>query len=332
MSEPTPPGPPAAAPDPEQAGAPADRAPGGDAASPNTPWSAPPTGGQPTAPYWGWPPYGTYGAQPAAPAPTRRRRASLIALCLAFLVVGVFLGVGFSHGFWTSHGTVQIVPGGFGSNSLPSGNGGSNGLPSGNGGSNGFPFGNVGGGSVSGGSTSSAPGAPSNVRAIASKVDPAVVDIDVSYGALAPGTGGAGTGIVLSPTGLVLTNNHVIDQAATIKATDLGNGRTYTATVLGYDATSDVALLQLQGASGLKTATLGDSARVKDGEPVVGIGNAGGSAARPARPAARYGPRSSDHGAEPAGASRALERPHRDQRRDPARRLRRTSGRRRRSE
>ena len=253
---------------------------GGEAASPNTPWSAPPSGQQTPPPVAGWPPpvagwpppvagWPPYGPSPTAP--TRRRRAGLIALCLAFLAVGALLGVVLSHSFWATHDFVQVVPGGSGSNGLPFGNGGSNGLP----------FGNSGGGSAAGGSSSSASGAPSNVRAIASKVDPALVDINVTYGAASPGVGGAATGIVLSPSGLVLTNNHVVEQASVIRATDLGNGRTYTATVLGYDVTRDVALLQLQGASGLRTATIGDSAQVAIGEPVVAIGNAGGVGGTP---------------------------------------------------
>ena len=61
---------------------------------------------------------------------------------------------------------------------------------------------------------------------------------------------------VLTPSGLVLTNNHVIDGARTISATDIGNGRTYSATVVGYDRSQDVALIQLNGASGLATARL----------------------------------------------------------------------------
>lgn len=129
------------------------------------------------------------------------------------------------------------------------------------------------------GTITSAPGAPPNISAIAAKVDKAVVDIDdlFSYQQAA----GAGTGIVLSSDGLVLTNNHVIDGATTIQATDRGNGKTYTATVVGYNPSHDVALLQLNGASGLATATLGDSSAVKVGEPVVAIGNAEGVGGTP---------------------------------------------------
>jgi S1-C subfamily serine protease len=91
----------------------------------------------------------------------------------------------------------------------------------------------------------------------------------------------AGTGIVLTSNGEVLTNNHVIDGATSIRVTDLGNGRAYTANVLGYDRSDDIAVLKLNGASGLKVATLGDSSAVRVGEAIVGIGNAGGAGGTP---------------------------------------------------
>ncbi|WP_329586524.1 S1C family serine protease [Kitasatospora sp. NBC_01250] len=87
----------------------------------------------------------------------------------------------------------------------------------------------------------------------------------------------AGTGIVLSANGEILTNNHVIDGATAIQATDVGNGRTYTATVTGYERNGDLAVLQLKSASGLTTAKLGDSAKVAVGDAVTAIGNAGGT-------------------------------------------------------
>jgi S1-C subfamily serine protease len=91
----------------------------------------------------------------------------------------------------------------------------------------------------------------------------------------------AGTGMVLTPTGKVLTNNHVIEGATKISVTDLGNGRTYSARVLGYTRANDIAVLQLEGASGLKTVHIGNSASVKVGEAIVGIGNAGGTGGVP---------------------------------------------------
>jgi len=79
----------------------------------------------------------------------------------------------------------------------------------------------------------------------------------------------------------VLTNNHVIDGATSISVTDLGNGRVYSATVVGYDRSGDIAVLQLNGASGLRVASLGDSSKVSKGEPVVAIGNLGGAGGTP---------------------------------------------------
>jgi S1-C subfamily serine protease len=73
---------------------------------------------------------------------------------------------------------------------------------------------------------------------------------------------GAGTGVVLSPDGIVLTNNHVIRGATDITATNVSNGQTYTAAVLGYDRKSDIADLQLRGASDLAVAPTADSSGV----------------------------------------------------------------------
>src|ERR1700722_9238063 len=114
---------------------------------------------------------------------------------------------------------------------------------------------------------------------IASRVDPALVDVVSTDGY--QGAASAGTGIVLNSTGEILTNNHVIEGATSIKVTDIGNGRTYTATVVGYDASHDVAVLQLQGASGLTAASLGDSSSVQTGDTVTALGNAQGKGGTP---------------------------------------------------
>jgi S1-C subfamily serine protease len=114
---------------------------------------------------------------------------------------------------------------------------------------------------------------------IASRVDPGLVDVVSTLGD--EQATAAGTGIVLTSTGEILTNNHVIDGATSIKVTDIGNGRTYTAKVVGYDATQDVAVIQLQNASGLTVASLGDSSTVRTGDNVVALGNAGGKGGTP---------------------------------------------------
>jgi S1-C subfamily serine protease len=87
---------------------------------------------------------------------------------------------------------------------------------------------------------------------------------------------GAGTGMVISSDGLVLTNNHVIEDSTKLTATVVATGKTYPAKVLGYDTTGDVALIKLQGASGLTTVPLGNSSTVKAGDQVVALGNAEG--------------------------------------------------------
>ena len=120
---------------------------------------------------------------------------------------------------------------------------------------------------------------PASTSAIESRVDPGLVDINVSNSST--GSRGSATGMVLTPSGAVLTNNHVVQGATSIKATDIGNGRTYTATVVGYDRGHDVAVIQLRGASGLKTVPLGHSAGVGVGARVTALGNAGGGGGTP---------------------------------------------------
>jgi S1-C subfamily serine protease len=87
----------------------------------------------------------------------------------------------------------------------------------------------------------------------------------------------AGTGIVLTSDGEVLTNNHVIRGSTSVRVTIPQTGRSYTAKVVGYDVADDVALLQLNGASNLRTATRGDSTKLHVGDHVTATGNAGGT-------------------------------------------------------
>jgi S1-C subfamily serine protease len=177
-----------------------------------------------------------------------------------------------------------------GSGASGSGNAGSgNGAFAGNGGSTGGGGNGLGGNGLGGsgfgssgagsGSVSTSPGSPSDVSAIAAKVTPGLVDINLTLGY--QGDEAAGTGMVLTSTGEVLTNNHVIDGATNISVTDLANSKTYSAKVLGYDSTQDVAVLQLVGAKDLQTVSLGDSSKVSIGQQVVGIGNAGGAGGTP---------------------------------------------------
>jgi S1-C subfamily serine protease len=114
---------------------------------------------------------------------------------------------------------------------------------------------------------------------IASRVDPGLVDVTSTLGYQQATA--KGTGIVLTSNGEVLTNNHVINGATSVTVTDIGNGKTYKATVVGYDESRDIAVLQLSGASGLTTATTGDSNTVQVGDSVVALGNAGGVGGTP---------------------------------------------------
>jgi S1-C subfamily serine protease len=129
------------------------------------------------------------------------------------------------------------------------------------------------------GRSSSAPGAPGNVAAIAREVDASLVDINtvLSY----EGAGGAGTGIVLTQTGEILTNNHVVEGATSISVTDVANHQTYAARVLGYDRAHDVAVIQLKSATDLDVAKIGSSSAVKVGDGVVAVGNARGLGGTP---------------------------------------------------
>ena len=117
------------------------------------------------------------------------------------------------------------------------------------------------------------------IAVVAAKVSPGLVDINTTMNY--QNVRSEGTGIVLSSTGLVLTNNHVISGSTSISAVDIGNGRTYPVTVVGYARASDVAVVQLVGASGLSVAPLGNSSNIRVGQAVVGIGNAGGVGGTP---------------------------------------------------
>jgi S1-C subfamily serine protease len=106
---------------------------------------------------------------------------------------------------------------------------------------------------------------------------PGIVDIytNLAY----QGAEAAGTGIVVKSNGVVLTNNHVIRGATTIKVVDLDNGKTYRANVLGYALGADVAAIKLQ--NGLATAPLGRSNNLHVGQSVTTHGNAGGAGGTP---------------------------------------------------
>ncbi len=229
-------------------------------AAPNTAWSLP-EGGWPDAGGGSGPPFGGGAGGPRGRPPRRRHLFARLTAAVALVAIAAFLGVAISQGFWQSHLTSVRTPGASRTNGSSTS------------------------GSSRSTSSSTAGGSGASAATLAARVDRALVDINVTLGY--EGGRAAATGIVLTSSGLVLTNNHVVSGATAISATDVGNGRTYTATVVGYDRTSDIAVIQLKDAAGLTTATLGDSASVAVGDAVVAIGNAGGTGGTPTAAAGR---------------------------------------------
>ena len=211
-------------------------------------------------------PYGlAWGPHPIPPVPSAatRRHPRFFAVTAIVVVLSVLAGVGVGYAVWK--------PSGNGTTNVAANNGTSQGSGSGT-----FtpPSGSGSSGNGSSGSGSSATSA-----AVAAKVDPGLVDINVTLSY--QGESAAGTGQVLTSSGEVLTNNHVVDGATSISVTDIGNGRTYSASVVGYDRTGDLAVIQLHGASGLSTVSVGDSSKVTVGQTIIAIGNAGGVGGTP---------------------------------------------------
>ncbi len=122
---------------------------------------------------------------------------------------------------------------------------------------------------VAGGSTTVVPtGKRGDVAAIAAAVSPSVVEVNATLA----GGSSTGSGVVITSGGEVVTNNHVVSGATSVKVRT-SDGKSYTAEVVGTDSSKDLALIKLQGASGLKAAALGDSHGVQVGDPVVAIGS-----------------------------------------------------------
>ncbi|SFT37063.1 putative serine protease PepD [Geodermatophilus amargosae] len=177
-------------------------------------------------------------APPPVPAP-ERRRAGRLRIGVAGLLAGALVGGG------TGAGVVALTDGG----------------------------------GTSGGTTPSAQSVvirdPENATAVtaaAAKAAPSVVTVYVTSGS----GSGSGSGVVLSDDGYVLTNDHVVTldsstDGATVQVRT-SDGTLYDATVVGTDPTSDLAVIRLQGASGLTPATFADSDDVQVGDLAVAIG------------------------------------------------------------
>ena len=212
---------------------------------PGGPWSQPPHGAGWQGAGWhgGGPPTSPYGYSWHPGPPSRPARGLVAAVVAVGVLLAALLGGVVGHDLYQGTG---IHFGSFTPQSTP---------------------------------TTPAAGAPANAASIATSVDPCVVDVNTVISA--QGVEGAGTGMVLTSSGEVLTNNHVVEGANRISVTDIGNGKVYDATVVGYDRSQDVAVIQLTGASGLQTCTTGDSSKVTTGQGVVAVGNANGAGGTP---------------------------------------------------
>ncbi|WP_437114558.1 S1C family serine protease [Streptomyces glaucescens] len=106
------------------------------------------------------------------------------------------------------------------------------------------------------------------VAGVAKAVSPSIVEISATSGA----GSSTGSGVIITGDGEIVTNNHVVSGASriTVRTSD---GEEYTARIVGTDSGKDLALIQVENASGLKAATLGDSSRVRVGDQVVAIGS-----------------------------------------------------------
>jgi S1-C subfamily serine protease len=207
---------------------------------------------------WGEPPayWGPPAAGPPVPAPPRRPRSILAAILAALVLLSAGVGIG-----W---GLTRDRIGGSVSEQTPVT------VPQ---------------------ATSPDSGERLSLQQIAAKVDPAVVDVESVFDPAALGSGGggssqrtegAGTGMILTSSGEVLTNNHVISGSTSITVTIQGRSGKFKAHVVGADPTDDVALIQIEGVSGLPTVTLADTSSLKVGQRVVAIGNAFGRGGTPA--------------------------------------------------
>jgi S1-C subfamily serine protease len=239
--------------------------PQGPGYGPQGPGYGPPPGG------YGNYQWGGYGAPPPPPARSGFGKAiAYVAVAVLAAAAGAGAAVALDSSGNSSPSASPGIQGGNGSSLSPGQNGAGN-TP--------VPLPSSTGGTGASGGTSSGTGSLDAAK-IAAEVDPGIVDITSQLTAL--DATAEGTGMVLTAGGLVLTNNHVIDESTSVTATLVsGTQRRYPVKVIGYDSTDDVALLQLEGASGLKTVTLSDSARAKVGDAVLALGNAGGKGGTP---------------------------------------------------
>jgi S1-C subfamily serine protease len=196
---------------------------------------------------WGF--AGETSWQPAPQRPARGRRA------LAAGLAGLFL-VGIGTGVAAARLTASSTPSSPSTALLPTS----------------LPNDNTGG-------VSTSPSTPADTSGVAAKVTPGIVNINIT---LSGGGGAAGTGMIITSSGEVLTNNHVIDGETSLKVELPSTGQTYDAHVVGYDLTEDIALVQIDGGGTFHTVSIGNSSTVTVGQSVVALGNALGRNTTPA--------------------------------------------------
>jgi S1-C subfamily serine protease len=119
----------------------------------------------------------------------------------------------------------------------------------------------------------STPDGVMDIQAILDQVEESVVTIETNVTAQGGVFSGAGSGIVLSADGLIMTNAHVISQSDGITVR-LFDGAEHDATLVGSEPTSDIAIIRIDGVNDLSPAQLGESEALLVGEPVIAIGNA----------------------------------------------------------
>lgn len=223
-------------------------------------------GQQPSGPEYAQAPYGYGQVPPAFQQPKRRPRRWMTITGAA--VAGVIIaGAAGGGAYAIGHATGEQAANAAGQSQtlqLPNGSGGTFG---GNGSS---------GGSSSGGSSSGTGTVPTDATAATAAEKQGLVTI-VSTLDYDESSKSAGTGMIMTSNGEILTNNHVIQGATSIQVTVVATGKTYTADVVGTDATHDVAVLKLQDASGLAPVSFGKSAKVATGDSIHSTGNAEGT-------------------------------------------------------
>jgi S1-C subfamily serine protease len=230
------------------------------------PFDPPPPPVDPGASYGHWAPDPHWGPPAWPPAAPARNRSRFMQRTLIAGLAIVCVGAGGGTAWAITSATLTRTPT---TASLPSGNSQTGEAPNSTG-DNGT--GGTGSNTTGNGGTASS--------AEVAAIDAATVDINAITAAHTGEV--AGTGMIITSSGLVLTNNHVIDNTVNITAQIDGAGTTYKVNVIGYDASDDVALVQLVGASGLATVPIGNSDNVNIGDSLTVIGNALGKGGTPA--------------------------------------------------